>query len=331
MKLQAWKREITFPIIVVIIGIIAGIYHLFSYMIPFTDNAFVVTNVTPIAADVSGYITKIFVTNGQAVKKGEPLFEVYQTPYRLAYENAKANYHEALQHIKLIQRQTEKTRSLLKAAEFEWEKASYEYRLNSAPNVSEAVPILEVKKLQYNMQTVLNKKDSLQKQIAVEDQDIRKQREHVKALKAKMKNALVNLKLTIVKAPSDGIIDNMYISVGTPVKIHHPLFSFIDTSSWWIQANFNETDLRYVRPGDKVTIMLRMYYFDKIFHGVVVNTLWAANRQITYERTQEQTIVSENQWLQLPQRFPVQIKILDPVSNYRLNPGATAYVFIHTR
>lgn len=325
------KGEITFPVAVVIIGLVIGVYHLFSYMIPFTDNAFIATNVTPIAADVSGYITKLYVVNGQAVKKNEPLFRVYQVPYRLAYEKSKASYEEAVEYIKLIQRQTEKTRSLLKAAEFEWEKAAYEYRLNSASKVAEAVPTIEVKKLQYTMQTAVNKKDSLIKQIAVEDQEIVTQRKKVKALKAAMDNALVNLKLTIVRAPSDGIIDNMYISLGTPIKIHQPLFSFIDTSNWWVQANFNETDLRYVRPGDEVTIMLRMYYFDRIFHGVVVNTLWAANRQITYERTQQQTIINENQWLLLPQRFPVQIKILDPDPNYRLNPGATAYVFVHTR
>ncbi len=181
------------------------------------------------------------------------------------------------------------------------------------------------------METATHTKDSLNKQIAVEDQEIKKQQKKVNALKAEMHNAFINLELTVVKAPSDGVIDNLYIAEGTPVKIHEPLFSFIDTSHWWIQANVNETDLRYVRPGDKVTIMLRMYYWDKIFHGVVVNTLWAADRQNTSERTQQQKIGNENQWLLLPQRFPLQIEILDPDPRYPFNPGASAYVYIHTR
>lgn len=329
--LKVLKNEINLPIIVIIIGILIGTYHIFSYMIPFTDNAFVVTNVSPVAADVSGYITEIYVKNGQAVKKGDPLFIVYQEPYRLAYEQTKAKYEEAQENIKLIMRQTNKTTSLLKSTRFNLDKANYEYKLKSAEEVSKAVSALEVKKLYFDAQSMANEKDSLQKQIEVEDQQIRQQQKLVNSLKAEMDNALLNLNLTTVRAPSDGMVDNMYLALGTPIKIHEPLFSFIDTSNWWIQANFNETDLRRVRPGDKVTIMLRMYYFDKIFHGEVVNQIWAADRQNTSAHSQQQKVSSENQWLLLPQRFPLQIKILDPDPKFPLNPGASAYVYIKTK
>ncbi|STX48340.1 hemolysin D [Legionella hackeliae] len=172
--------------------------------------------------------------------------------------------------------------------------------------------------------------DSLQKQIAVEDQQAIRQKKRIAALKAEMHNALVNLNLTVVRAPTDGVVDNMYISLGTPIKTHRPLFSFIDTSTWWVQANFYETDLRRVRPGDKVYIVLRMYYFNKIFHGVIVNSIWASDRQRTVTRTQQQEVSSSNQWLLEPQRFPVQIKILDPDPKFPLHPGASAYVYVKT-
>jgi multidrug resistance efflux pump len=76
------KKQVTLPLAVVLLALVIGFYHLFSYMIPFTDNAFVVTNVTPVAADVSGFITDIHVNNGQQVKKDQPIFTVYQIPYR---------------------------------------------------------------------------------------------------------------------------------------------------------------------------------------------------------------------------------------------------------
>lgn len=324
------KNEINLPIIVIIVGVLIGTYHLFSYMIPFTDNAFVVTNVTPIAADVSGYITAIYVKNGQSVKKNDPLFKVYQEPYRLAYVQAKAKYEEAAAHVKVIESNIGKTQSMLNTASFNLDKANYEYRLKKSVAISKAVSALEVKKLYYDSQAALNQKDTLQKQVAVEKQEIKQQLKFIDALKAEMDNAKVNLDLTIVRAPSAGMIDNMYLAVGTPVKIHEPLFSFIDVSNWWIQANFNETDLRRVRSGDKVDIMLRMYYFDKIFHGVVVNKIWAVDRQNISSRSFQQKVSNENQWLQLPQRFPIQIKILDPDPKYPLNPGASAYVYIQT-
>ncbi|MBP9742578.1 MAG: HlyD family secretion protein [Burkholderiales bacterium] len=325
------RNEINLPIVVIIIGILIGVYHIFSYLIPFTDNAFVVTNITPVAADVSGYITELYVKNGQAVKKGQPLFTVYQEPYRLAYEEAKSKYEEAIEHVKLIERQINKTISLLKSAEFEYQKANYEYQLKADRLVAHAVSAMEIKKLNYDVQTTINTRNSLQRQIEVENQEIAQQKKLVNSLKAAMDNALVDLNLTVVRASSDGVIDNMYVSLGTPIKIHEPLFSFIDTSNWWVQANFNETDLRRVRPGDKVIIMLRMYYFDKIFHGEVVNTVWAAERQNTVSRSQLQKVTDDNQWLLLPQRFPLQIKILDPDPKYPLNPGASAYVYIQTK
>ena len=326
--LKVSKNEINLPIIVIGIALCLITYHIFSYMIPFTNNAFVATNVTPVAADVSGYITDIYVKNGQAVKKGDPLVKVYQEPYRLALEYAKATYEQAIEQVKVIERQTNKTRDLFDAAVFEYEKAKLKYQLKHNPSVSRAVPVLEVRVLKYNLQAMEKRKDALKKQIIVEDQQIAEQRKKVKALKADMENAEVNFHLTIVRAPTDGIVDNMYISKGTPVKIHKPLFSFIDTSNWWVQANFNETDLRRIRPDDEAIILLRMYYFTKIFHGRVVNTIWAADRQNTVPRTQQQRVANENEWLLIPQRLPLQIKILDPDPKHPLQPGASAYVYI---
>jgi multidrug resistance efflux pump len=265
------------------------------------------------------------------VKAGDPLFEVYQPPYQLAYEAAKAKYEEAIEHVKVIELQTEKTTSLLNAAKFEYEKAQYEYNLKNASSVEQALSKLEIKELHYNLMSIEKTMESFKKQIAIEDQQIIQQKKLIQVLKAEMDNAKVNLDLTVVTAPSDGVIDNLYIGVGTPVKIREPLFSFIDTSKWWVQANFNETDLRNVRVGDDATIILRTYYFDKIFHGKVVNTMWAADRKITDPRSQQQKITQTNQWLLEPQRFPVQIEILDPDPKYPFNPGASAYVYIKTK
>ena len=64
---------------------------------------------------------------------------------------------------------------------------------------------------------------------------------------------------------------------------------------------------------------------------IFVNTLWAADRQTTAPKSQLQKVVNENEWLLLPQRFPIQIKILDPDPNYPLNPGSSAYVYISTK
>ncbi|OGT66970.1 MAG: multidrug transporter [Gammaproteobacteria bacterium RIFCSPHIGHO2_12_FULL_45_9] len=311
-------------------GILA-LYHLFSYVLPMTDDAFVVTNVSPVAADVAGFITHIDVKNGQAVKKGDPIFTVYQPPYRFAYEQAVADYQAGQRKISVLQKQIEETEFLIKATRAELKKAQYELSLKQARSVMEAVSKLEVKKLVYDVETLQNKVVALEKKVSVLQAEILQQYQVVASLKAKMGDAKINLDLTVVRAPGDGVIDNMYVSENTPIKMHEPVFAFINTSNYYVQANFDETDLRHVRVGDTVYIMLRMYYFDKIFHGKVVNTLFAAERQATAHRSQIQLVDNENEWLLLPQRFPVQIKILDPDPRYPLHPGSSAYVYIKTR
>lgn len=320
------KFNLTF--FIVFFTVLIGTYHWFSYVIPFTDDAFVVTNVTPVAADVSGFITEIFVQNGQRVKKDDPIFTVYQVPYQLAYDEAEANYKAGVQKLTVIRMEIDKTIALIKSTEASLGKAEYELMLKKRQSVVEAISRLEVVKLTYDVENLANLLLSLQREVEVLKAKIIEQKHTISSLKAIRDNAKVNLDLTVVKAPKDGVIDNMYVSLYTPIKIHEPVFSFIDTSTFYIQANFNETDLRYVRPGNKVYIILRMYYFHKLFHGEVVNTMWAAQRQRTAERSQIQHVVNENEWLLLPQRFPIQIKILDPDPNYPLNPGASAYVYI---
>jgi multidrug resistance efflux pump len=325
------KDSINLPIVVLGLVLAVGVFHLFSYMIPFTDNAFVVTNVTPVAADVEGFITEIHVKNGEHVKKNQPIFTVYRVPYQLAYAQASADYQEGIKKILVYRKQIDRTIALIKSTNAELGKARYEWDLKKNKYVEEAVSVLDIKKLSYDVSTLSHRLASLQQEVEVLLAKIEQQKHTVASLKAKKDNAKINLDLTIVRAPGDGVIDNMYVAPYTPIKIHQPVFSFIDTSNYYIQANFNETDLRNVRTGDKVYIILRMYYFDKIFHGEVVNALWAAERQKTSTKSQIQLVYNENEWLLLPQRFPIQIKILDQDPNYPLNPGASAYVYISTK
>lgn len=325
------KDEINLPLIVVITALVIIIFHIFSYWIPFTNNAFIATNTMPVAADVSGFISDIYVKNGQKVKKGDILFTVFPKPYQLEYKYSKAKYQQAIEEVEVIKRRTQKTTDLYNAAVYDFEKAKLKYSVKNNQNVRQAVPKLEIKILKYELDAAAKSRDALAKQIKIEDQEIVRQKKKIKALKAAMHKAKVNLNLTNVKATTDGIVDNMYISKGTPIKIHQPVFSFIDTTRWWVQANFNETDLRRIRPGDEAIIILRMYYFNKIFRGKVVNTVWASDRQDTINRTQQQRVRNENQWLLIPQRLPLQIQITNPDSDYPLQPGSSAYVYIKAK
>lgn len=323
-----WKDKLNLPTMILIIAFIIALVHIFSYLIPMTDDAFVVLNSQPVAADVSGYITQVYVKNGQTVKKGDPLFKVFAVPYHLAYAKAQANYEEAQAAVEVMRLEQEKNQAKLATAMSNLEKTTYEYSLKNKKLVSRSVSTLEIKKLAYDVKSLNGQVNALKKEIALNEKQILQQQKNMHALQADMRNAKVNVELTTVRAGVDGVIDNLYLTAGTPIIEHQPLFSLVETKDWYVQANFEETDLRHARPGDKVIIITRMYYFDKIFHGVITNKIWVANRQTIDAKTQQQIIGGDNEWLNLPQRLPLQIQILDPDPQYPLHPGASAYVYI---
>jgi multidrug resistance efflux pump len=131
-----------------------------------------------------------------------------------------------------------------------------------------------------------------------------------------------------VYAQGNGIIQNLFFSLGTPINLNQPLFSLVDTDEIYIQANFNETDLRDVHKGTRVIIFPRMYVGRKVFHGVIEAEYWSANRQLVDKRTQLQNVTNENQWILLPQRLPVIIRVVDPDPRYPLRVGTSAYVYL---
>ncbi len=320
-----------FPFWFVIFFLVVGLLYYFAYCFPFTNNAFVVANIRPVAANVEGYITDLYVKDEEYVKKGQPLFTVFKKPYEYAYQKAVANVAEAKAQEILLEKQVQKTQNLLESQQAIYEKITYDYNRYQSALREHSVSEIAVNNLLKEKNAAFSTVKSLQKELEVDKQSILVQKMKIQSLIAIMNNAQVDLDETTVYAKNNGIVHNMFTALGAPIEIRKPIFSFLDTESLFIQANFNETDLRLVQPGSKVTIMPRMYFWEKTYHGVVISKNWASNRQKTDERTQEQVVTnSENNWFLLPQRLPVQIKIIDydPV-HYPLSMGSSAYVYIH--
>ena len=152
------------------------------------------------------------------------------------------------------------------------------------------------------------------------------------ALRAQIKKVQSSLELgkiweqqTTVTALTDGYAVNMTLSPGGYYRPGNILFAFVDTSEWFVQANFKESELSAIRPGTSARIWLRQYPGQE-YRGVVCGTGWSAERRSTSPETGVAEVRKENEWFILPQRYPVQIKILDPDEHIVLHFGASAYV-----
>lgn len=329
---MAIKVKQKFPIIILGCVLAFIIYYNLAYLFPFTNNAFVVANVRPVAANVEGYITDIYVKNEQYVKKGQPLFTVFKKPYELAYKKACSDEAEAKAQLIVLQKRVEKTQYLLESQKALYEKFKFDYAHYKSALSDHAVSAILTNTRLKDRNAAFNRLKALMTELELNRQQMLVQTMKIQSLTAVRQNAKVNLDETTVYAMDNGVIQDMFVSLGTPIKIRQSLFSFVDTETLFIQANFNETDLGHVKPGDKVSIFPRIYFGTKVYHGVIYSNYWSASRISTHQATKVQIVSnSATNWFLLPQRLPVQIQITDydPV-HYPLNVGTSAYVYIHT-
>ena len=324
-------KKFNFATLIFATGGVIALGYLTTYWFPVTDNAFVVENTTSLSSAVSGHIQEIYVQNGQNVKAGDQILRIKPEKYKFEYSGVKAQYDQALVGLQVIAARINVTKLDLKAAQDQLERMKYEYKQKNDPAVSKGIPQIELKTLEYNIKSQADIVASLAQQIVLEQTELKQAQVGIQTLKAASEKAALDLEDTLVVAPADGYIQNLYLGAGSSAVAHMGLFKFVDTANTYIQANFNETDLANVHAGDEVLIFPRTYFGRKVFHGVVMSDNWSVERQHIIPLVENQVIISQNHWLNLPQRLPVQIKVLDNDKNYQLRPGMSAYVYIRTK
>ena len=327
-RLWNFIKENVLLLTVTAVMLAIGGYYLWRHWQPFTQNAFVVANTRPVSVLVEGYITEVHVVNNQFVKKGAPLFTVFQPPYALKVETlqhkidaTKAKLASLEAKLKVINASIVAREAALANDRYLSEKADEMYR-------QEAISQAYAEERRRAMQGSEAELAAEKYQLDVTTQECEMTRAEISQLQSELALAQIYLEQTVVYALSDGYIVNMFVTPGGYFHPGEPLCAFVDTESWWVQANFEETDLSRIQPGQTAKIWLWQYP-GKTFHGVVDNINWAAERRRSAD-TGVAIVEKENQWFLLPQRFPVQIRITDPDPEFPLHPAGSAYVEIDT-
>jgi len=301
------------------------IYWSYWHFKPFTPNAFIFANTRPVSPFTSGFITHIHVKNNQFVRKGDKLFTIFKQPYQLKIselENEIAALRAELKSleagIKRITAEKKRIQARLKNNQYLYKQArqmlknaavSGEYTEERLRAMQESQAQLEA--LEYTIEEIRH-------QCSMIDSKIKKSI-------AAMQINQIWYDLTDVRAFADGYITNLTVTPGGYYRPGEVLCGFVDTATWYVQANFKESDLSAIRPGVKARIWLRQYP-GKVYNGIVEHTGYAAERRKMSTQTGLAEVEKENEWFLLPQRFPVQIKIIDSDNVELFTHGASAYV-----
>lgn len=295
------------PALVVIVG---AAFFLLGGRYVSTDNAYVKADMVAVSPKVSGTIAKVFVNENEAVEAGQPLFQLDQDDYRIALDEAEAQLKQAAAKVKGQQaryRMTLEQMGLAKAnaeyyeREFDRQNQLAKRDFASKQKLDEARHNLETAK---QLTKVLAA--SMGEIVASLDEAPEAPVEQHSAYRAALgarDNAALNLKRTTVRAPFAGVLGKQP-QVGDTVAAGTPVVSLISSDRVWVEANFKETQLTDVKPGQKVSIEIDTYP-GREWEGHVASIAQGTGAEFSILPAQNST----GNWVKVVQRIPVRIAI----------------------
>ena len=306
-----------------------------------TDDAYVRANNTTLGARVSGHVAAILPRDNSIVRAGDVIFRIDDGDYRIAVDAASSKIATQQATIDRIGRQVtalesavEQTKAQLASAEAALKRAGLDFdrqqTLSTKGFASRAA--FEVSEASRDQGAAAVRSAQAAFDAARDNVDVTKaQQAEARAQLAELQTQLAkaerDLAFTAVRAPVDGTFSNRLVNTGDFIQAGQRLANVVPLNDVFIDANYKETQLKRIRPGQPVTIKVDAYGFRK-FTGVVDSISPAAGSVFTLLPPDNAT----GNFTKIVQRLPVRIRVPKDVAKQNLlRAGMSVYVTVDTR
>ncbi len=287
-------------------------YLLADRFVPYTTQARVQGYVVGVAPKVAGVLTQVWVKNNQEVEVGQRLFEVDPSQYRIALSRAQSDLETSRRQVEAGAANVSAARANLRAALANELKAEQDARrlerLYQSDPGTISVRRLEVSKasLEQARAKVAAAEADIQGAIEQKGGDDDQNNAILKSALSAVEKAQLDLNNTVVKAESRGVITDLRTDVGQYAGTGSPVMTLVAIHDVWINAQFTENNLGYMRAGGPVEIV-----FDsmpgQVFSGRVRSIGLGVSEGQPPPPGALPTIQNNRDWLRQSQRFPVVI------------------------
>lgn len=298
-----------------------------------TENANLQQAKVSIASDTAGRIVQVDIADNQLVKQGDVLFAIDPEPYRIALAQADAAVAVARVGIEQLRAAYSQATAQEKSAssEVDYAQSQYDRAADLAQKGINTKSALDQAK---------NDLDKARQQLAVAQQGIISAKaalagnpdietdKHptVMAALAARDKAAYDLAQTTVTAPADGVVSQASsFKVGQYVGSGTALFSLVETGDTWIDANFKETQLTHMKPGQKAEIVVDTYP-GRTFEATVKAIGAGTGAEFSLLPAQNAT----GNWVKVTQRIPVRLELTDADAKMALRTGMSVSVTVDT-
>lgn len=321
-------------IVLVLAALLIAWYLRADRVTPYTSQARVNAVVVPIAPEVSGTVTAVFVRNNDIVQAGQDLFQIDIERYRLAVQTAEANLEAAGQAVGAAQANVSAAEASVAAARAGVVRARQDaIRMRT---IREEDPgAISERRIESSEASLAAAEAQLDAAIASRDralQDLGAEGERnsrILQARAALDQAQLDLERATVRAPGKGVVTGVRLDRGNFAAAGTPQMTFIATHNVWLQADFTENNLGHVDPGDEVAIV-----FDALPGRVVRGRVREVGFGVAVDTAplgSLPTIQNDPNWLRDAQRYPVLIDFeVPPAEAARLKVGSQASVTVYT-
>ena len=322
---------ILFTLLIIVAGVAWFLYWLlYLQYYESTDDAYANGNFITINAAVKGSVVAYYADDTDLVEEGQLLVLLDDTPYKMAFERELAALAKISLDVRQLYDNIPIKEAYLNTKETALSRAKYDFenrsrligtKAISGEDFTHAQDAYASSHYQFEMA-----KSELQSAFDAVGQAAPENHPRIVEQKAKVMTAYYDLCRTKIYAPSTGYIAKRAVEVGEFADTNSPLMVVIPIDYVWVDANFKETQLSYMRIGQPASIWFDIYGSRVKFTGKVLGIASGTGSTFSIIPPQNAT----GNWIKIVQRLPVRISI-DPetLQKYPLRIGISANVDVN--
>ena len=320
-------------VVVPCLAVVVGVYfYLLGGRYVETDNAFVKAQTLRVSTDIGGVVKAVYVSENESVIVGQPLFKLDTDALEIAVAQASAALAQVRTDLESLRAEYRE-----KEAEIDLAQTRYRFALKERKRQADLVAKRFASASRFD--DAQNQVDITRQQIATLKQNLASIAERLggapdtptethptyKGALAALEQSELRLRRAVVRATLDGTVSNLP-SPGQYLAAGQQAMSLVSSNDLWIEANFTETDLTRMQPGQLAHIQIDAYP-DISWEGVVESLSPATGAEFSIIPAQNAT----GNWVKIPQRVAVRIRLSEAQHEARLRVGLSAVVEVDTQ
>jgi membrane fusion protein (multidrug efflux system) len=298
-----------------------------------TDDAYIQSARTMISADIAGRVMAVEVHDNQRVTKGQVLYRLDPASYQASVNDAQAQLGIARLQVQALKATYQQKLAENKSAQETLDYSQREYDrqkkllgsgVSSQQQFDQASNALEVarQRVAATQQDIANVLAQLggNPDIPINDHPM------VQRVQAVLDGRQIDLKDTVIRAPDDGTVTKVdQLQIGDYITAATPVFSLMSDRKW-VEANFKETELTHMRPGQDATVEIDTYPGVE-FHAKVASL--SPGTGLTFSLLPPENATGN--WVKVVQRLPVRLTLDDVGPDTPLHAGLSVTVNVDTK